>query len=413
MIDQIVEFFRIVNTGLSSKAGLELKLVNYEKCSFFNYDAGYFDFCKESLEVNDDNYIVLTLKNNLARISYVLWALSLIVKKALLTSNMQFPQVVYVSKREIYYSNVELYGSTSTVDRAVDDISSILCLPKFMLPIIPSSKGLFYSPIQLINQDNGLTLNSQYQVTLISADFEKNEFNVDQSNESNIKQLYEIDFVLVVEKDTIFQNIINNPYFQNEFSSRCILITGKGYPDCLTRRFVNKLVEFISSFRISRMLSPVTLLYFGDWDCYGIEIFMIYCFGTRSSCLENPMMCSRGMLWAGVLLSQLDQSDLINNAVDNDELARKMDESKRITTLLSHPCFSDKDWSGAIAKHYCRGDIYAANSHQITYESLCRINSQLNLMLKLNKKSEAESVIQKRPSQFAQIIREELQQFQL
>lgn len=70
-------------------------------------------------------------------------------------------------------------------------------------------------------------------------------------------------FVLIVEKDSIFQRLLqeNCPSILN-----CILITGKGYPDVPTRMLVKLLWE--------KLNIPVYAVV--DADPFGIDIMCVY-----------------------------------------------------------------------------------------------------------------------------------------
>ena len=73
------------------------------------------------------------------------------------------------------------------------------------------------------------------------------------------------DFVLVVEKDTIFQKLLGDTE-QCPKELNCILITGKGEPDRATRCIVKLLAE-------GKKLPTFILV---DSDPYGFEIMCTY-----------------------------------------------------------------------------------------------------------------------------------------
>nr|XP_033818651.1 meiotic recombination protein SPO11 isoform X2 [Geotrypetes seraphini] len=67
------------------------------------------------------------------RFALILKILSMIYK--LVQSNM------YATKRDIYYTNVQLFGSQHIVDTIIDDISCLLKIPRRSLHILSTSKG--------------------------------------------------------------------------------------------------------------------------------------------------------------------------------------------------------------------------------------------------------------------------------
>lgn len=70
-------------------------------------------------------------------------------------------------------------------------------------------------------------------------------------------------FVLVIEKDAIFQKLLEEDCPR---ILKCILVTGKGYPDVNTRMLVNILSEKIGL--------PVYIIV--DADPFGVDIMLLY-----------------------------------------------------------------------------------------------------------------------------------------
>eukprot|EP00438_Fugacium_kawagutii_P006647 Skav203822 [mRNA] locus=scaffold505:183513:186253:- [translate_table: standard] len=79
--------------------------------------------------------------------------------------------------------------------------------------------------------------------------------------------------VLVVEKDTVFQHLLHSGLLA---TLPLILVTGRGYPDVLTRRFLQKL---------QRIRPELPQLYLGDFDpdgawdiskVMGVAIYLLY-----------------------------------------------------------------------------------------------------------------------------------------
>lgn len=74
--------------------------------------------------------------------------------------------------------------------------------------------------------------------------------------------------VLVVEKDTVFQRLIQMELLTEK--KELLIVTAKGYPDYATRRFLRILWQ-----------QGVSLFYIGDADPCGAEIFFTYVFGSQ------------------------------------------------------------------------------------------------------------------------------------
>nr|XP_020466399.1 meiotic recombination protein SPO11 isoform X3 [Monopterus albus] len=59
----------------------------------------------------------------------------------------------YATKRDIYYSNTQLFGSQSAVDSIVDDISCMLKVPRRSLHVLATSKGLISGDLCYMEED--------------------------------------------------------------------------------------------------------------------------------------------------------------------------------------------------------------------------------------------------------------------
>ena len=130
-------------------------------------------------------------------------------------------------------------------------------------------------------------------------------------------------FILVVEKESIFFNILGNKIYENNFMNS-IIVTGKGFPDYLTKYFINKLVQ----------LTNLPIFYFGDFDPAGIEIYFNYIFGCKTSSRENYIMTSNNIKWIGLSYTMIQ--DLMKLKRDNNLQIIKLDDRdiKKIENIL-------------------------------------------------------------------------------
>ncbi|WKY04796.1 hypothetical protein Q1695_005647 [Nippostrongylus brasiliensis] len=94
-------------------------------------------------------------------------------------------------------------------------------------------------------------------------------------------------FILVVEKDAIFQKMLDEGYFTVLPAS--VIVTGKGYPDICTRLVLRWLV--------GRLAVPIYGLF--DSDPHGIEIMLTYKYGSMSDCKEGRGCFVKEMQWLG------------------------------------------------------------------------------------------------------------------
>ncbi|MEE6524505.1 hypothetical protein FKM82_024025, partial [Ascaphus truei] len=79
------------------------------------------------------------------RFALILKILSVIYK--LVQSN------TYATKRDIYYTDVQLFGTQSVVDNIINDVSCMLKFPRRSLHILSTSKGLLAGDLWFTEED--------------------------------------------------------------------------------------------------------------------------------------------------------------------------------------------------------------------------------------------------------------------
>ena len=163
------------------------------------------------------------------------------------------------TRRSLYYelkSNEEtlkIVKSQRQIDRLVNHLANLLDCAPWEMGLLATSKGLAAGDLSLIMNDT-----------------EKVDFTSSGGGVLIPQTIGDVTtirttayFVIVVEKDTIFQTLLMDKCPER---LNCILITGKGFPDVATRRLIKLLAE--------KAQLPVYILV--DADPYGIEIFFTY-----------------------------------------------------------------------------------------------------------------------------------------
>uniref|UniRef100_A0A2K6G234 DNA topoisomerase (ATP-hydrolyzing) n=1 Tax=Propithecus coquereli TaxID=379532 RepID=A0A2K6G234_PROCO len=119
----------------------------------------------------------------------------------------------YATKRDIYYTDSQLFGNQTVVDNIISDISCMLKMPRRSLHILSTSKGLIAGNLRYIEED-GTKVNCTGRATAIAV----------PSNIQGIRNLItDAKFVLIVEKDATFQRLLDDN-FCNKMSP-CIMVT--------------------------------------------------------------------------------------------------------------------------------------------------------------------------------------------
>lgn len=183
--------------------------------------------------------------------------------------------------RDVYYTNVELYGDQRKVEAGLCSIAKNLHLSsRDSLNILPAQKGLCYSPYDIVVQTNG-------QENLIPAKTSSMIPYLAQNSTARIIMRGDAKLKLIVlEKEAVYNKLVGANTAEDT-----IFITGKGYPDFLTRLFLNRLQQNICilDWRI-----------YTDADPHGIDIALKYMQNDD----HEQYMCQK-LIYKGALLTQL------------------------------------------------------------------------------------------------------------
>ncbi len=325
------KFFMDFAKKLINDEPIQIAVIDLDKTSTIDYDIGCYSF---PLGTDKFKYKIYNLFDNLKSIARIL-------KLAVIIQN-KLNQLRPCTKRELYYENVELFKSTDIIDSNESDLCSILGICRFDLPIFPSAKGLFCGNITLVNKyGNRLNINNtnmNSKINLINYEYLIEEFFIDdntrnginffQSNYNNICQKY---FVLIVEKETLFFNLVGNYQFYSKFPN-AIVITGKGYPDYITKIFIK---------RLSEQLNNIPFIYFGDHDPHGLEIYLNYLFGSTQSCKENSYMCIGNLKWVGLSHENIEM--ILKFGLINKEMMKDISDNDGNDIVINDKDFADDE----------------------------------------------------------------------
>lgn len=138
------------------------------------------------------------------------------------------------------------------------------------------------------------------------------------------------EYVLVVEKDAVFQQLHRIGYWRKE---RAILVTSAGQPDRATRRFVRRLNE--------ELKLPVYIL--TDSDPYGFYIYSVFKIGSITLSYESERLATPSARFLGVMMSDVfgDVPDLkdiyipVGEGASTPAMKKKLIE-RYLATLKKH-----------------------------------------------------------------------------
>nr|XP_043622470.1 meiotic recombination protein SPO11-1 isoform X2 [Erigeron canadensis] len=188
------------------------------------------------------------------------------------------------SKRDIYYMHPSVFREQSVVDRTINDICILLQCSRHNLNVVSVAKGLVMGWLRFSEADR-ITNCLSHPDTAHSIPVHIEE----------VKDIISVaDYILVVEKESVFQRLANDCFCK---TNRCIVITGRGYPDIPTRRFLRLLTE--------QLKLPVYCLV--DCDPYGFDILTTYRFGSMQMAYDAKIMRLPEIQWIGAFPSDVEK----------------------------------------------------------------------------------------------------------
>ncbi|XP_006650598.2 meiotic recombination protein SPO11-1 isoform X1 [Oryza brachyantha] len=206
-----------------------------------------------------------------------------VLLRVLLVVQQLLQQNKHCSKRDIYYMYPSIFQEQAVVDRGINDICVLFKCSRHNLNVVPVAKGLVMGWIRFLEGEKKVNC-----IINVNA-----AFSIPVSIEE-IKDVVSVaDYILVVEKETVFQRLANDKFCER---NRCIVITGRGYPDIPTRRFLRYLVE--------ELQLPAYCLV--DADPYGFDILATYKFGSLQLAYDANFLRIPDMRWLGVFTSDFE-----------------------------------------------------------------------------------------------------------
>ncbi|CAL1384727.1 unnamed protein product [Linum trigynum] len=260
------------------------------------------------------------------------------------------------SKRDIYYMHPSVFSEQPVVDRAINDICIILQCSRHNLNVVSVGNGLVMGWLRFVEAGRKFDcINSP-----------SNTFPVPVYVEEVRDIVSVAEYILIVEKESVFQRLANDHFCD---TNRCIVITGRGYPDIPTRRFLRLLIE--------KLRLPVYCLV--DCDPYGFDILTTYRFGSMQMAYDAKFLRLTGIHWLGAF-----PSDVEKYSIPQQCLLPLTAEDKRRTEKMLNRCYLEKqvpEWRSELELMLQRGvkfEIEALAVHSISFLSQQYLPSKIH-----------------------------------
>ncbi|MHA2249125.1 MAG: hypothetical protein ACXAD7_02125 [Candidatus Kariarchaeaceae archaeon] len=191
---------------------------------------------------------------------------------------------IHSTKRDMFYMDVNAFETQSTSDNLIEDMGAMLQVTRSSMNITASSKGIVVGHIDFTERGDYIDCRAMGSGKSITP-------NIDDID--NLQS--DAEFVLVVEKDAIFNRLAEDQFYDYVPS---VLITAKGQPDMATRMFIKKINDELK----------LPILAIMDADVYGFEILRVYSVGSKALSFEASNLAVPNIKWLGLLPSDLEES---------------------------------------------------------------------------------------------------------
>ncbi|XP_027329814.1 meiotic recombination protein SPO11-1 isoform X2 [Abrus precatorius] len=263
-------------------------------------------FCGSDLPCGKE-VVTLRRESHVHRLDVMLRVL-LIVQK-LLQENK------HSSKRDIYYMHPSVFSDQLVVDNAINDICVLMQCSRHNLNVVSAGNGLVMGWIRFFEGERFFDCISS-----------PNTAHPVPVHVEEVKDIVSFaHYILVVEKESVFQRLANDKFCN---ANHCIVITGRGYPDIPTRRFLRLLVE--------NLHLPAYCLV--DCDPYGFDILTTYRFGSMHMAYDTTHLRVPEIHWLGAFPSDFERYSVPKQCL----LPLTAEDERKIEAML-HRCYLQRE----------------------------------------------------------------------
>ncbi|OQE87704.1 hypothetical protein PENNAL_c0019G03860 [Penicillium nalgiovense] len=223
-----------------------------------------------------------------------------------------------ISKRDIYYIDPEFFRMQCIVDRIVDDLAYTIGVNRTALNVEAAAKGLVTGEFRLIRGSH----------ILIDAQSVIEDSLIPRIEDGDDIDISRVRWVLVIEKEAVFHRLARISYHTRALAGEGIMVTGKGYPDFMTRTFLRAISD--SASKQSRR--PPRFYALTDGDPHGMAIMSTYKYGSAAHLHQNARLSIPRLQWLGLRVSDIIAVPEVLG--DTALLSLTIRDRKKITAML-------------------------------------------------------------------------------
>ncbi|OQD65944.1 hypothetical protein PENPOL_c005G00038 [Penicillium polonicum] len=223
-----------------------------------------------------------------------------------------------ISKRDIYYIDPEFFRVQYVVDHIVDDLAYTIGVNRAALNVEAAAKGLVTGEFRLIRGSH----------ILIDAQSVTEDSLIPRVEDGDEIDISRVRWVLVIEKEAVFHRLARISYHTRALAGEGIMVTGKGYPDFMTRTFLRAMSDSASN----QSRRPPRFYALTDGDPHGMAIMSTYKYGSAAHLHQNARLSIPRLQWLGLRVTDIIAVPEVLG--DTALLSLTMRDRKKIAAML-------------------------------------------------------------------------------
>jgi len=191
---------------------------------------------------------------------------------------------IHATKREVFYTDVNLFQEQKNSDKSIEDVSTMLYTTRNSTHIVAAPKGTCVGRLRIRDRSDIIDLEGLGSGGWTISPMLDNIDIIESDAE----------FILVIEKDAAMMRLAEARFWRKY---PCILLTAQGVGNVAVRMFLKRLSKELNL--------PVFSLV--DSDPYGHYIHSVYLRGSKRLSYESPFLATPDIRLLGVLTRDLDK----------------------------------------------------------------------------------------------------------
>ncbi len=214
---------------------------------------------------------------------------------------------LHATKREVFYTDVNLFSEQKNSDKSIEDVSTMLYTSRNSTHIVAAPRGSCVGRLRIRDRTDIIDLEGQGSGGWTISPF-LDQIEILESD---------AEFILVIEKNAAMMRLAEDRFWRKY---PCILLTAQGVGNVATRMFLKRLNKELN-------LPTFTLV---DSDPYGHYIHSVYLRGSKRLSYESPFLATPNIKLLGVLTRDLDKYQIPKAA----RIRMNKQDEKRTKDLL-------------------------------------------------------------------------------